>query len=94
MDIYGWLQLALFLGLLLLMTKPCGIYLERVLDGEGRTFLDPVMKPLERLLYRIGGIDSQKEQGWLQYAVSLIIFSLFGMIFYLCCFAPAILPAA
>ncbi|MEN6332157.1 MAG: potassium-transporting ATPase subunit KdpA, partial [Smithella sp.] len=73
--------MALFLGLLLLMTKPCGIYLERILDSEGRTFLDPVMKPLERLLYRICGVDSQKEQGWLQYAVSLLIFSLAGMIF-------------
>jgi K+-transporting ATPase ATPase A chain len=81
MDIYGWLQLALFLGLLLLLTKPCGLYLVRVLDGEGRTFLDPVMKPLEHLLYRICGIDSQKEQGWLPYAVSLIMFSLVGMIF-------------
>ncbi len=81
MDINGWLQLALFLGLLLLLTKPCGFYLERVLDSEGRTFLDPMMKPLERLLYRISGIDSQKEQGWLQYAISLLIFSLVGMIF-------------
>lgn len=81
MDIYGWLQLALFLGLLLLVTKPCGLYLERVLDGQGKTFLDPVMKPVERLLYRVCGIDSQKEQGWLQYAVSLLIFSLMSMIF-------------
>lgn len=81
MDINGWLQLALFSGLLLLLTKPCGLYLERVLDIEGRTFLDPMMKPLERLFYRICGIDSQKEQGWLQYAASLLIFSLAGMIF-------------
>ena len=81
MNTYGWLQLILFLGVLLLLTKPCGLYLERVLDGQGRTFLDPVMKPLERLLYRICSIDSQKEQGWLQYTLSLLIFSLVGMIF-------------
>ncbi|MEN6623963.1 MAG: potassium-transporting ATPase subunit KdpA, partial [Smithella sp.] len=81
MDVYGWLQLALFLGLLLLITKPCGLYLERVLDAQGKTFLDPVMKPVERLLYRLCGIDILKEQSWLQYAVSLIIFSLLGMIF-------------
>lgn len=81
MDIYGWLQLALFFGLLLLMTKPCGLYLERVLDSAGKTFLDPVMKPLERLLYSICGVNDQKEQCWLQYVVSLLIFSLLGMIF-------------
>ena len=50
MESTGWTQLAIFVGLLLVVTKPLGIYLVRVLDAGGRTFLDPVMKPFERLL--------------------------------------------
>ena len=53
MDVYGWLQLAIFVGLLLLLTKPMGLYLFRVLDIEGRTFLDPVLKQVEMLFYRV-----------------------------------------
>ena len=53
MDLYGWIQLALFLGLLLLVTRPMGVYLFRVLDPQGKTFLDPVLKPVERLFYRL-----------------------------------------
>ncbi|MRR16891.1 MAG: potassium-transporting ATPase subunit KdpA, partial [Deltaproteobacteria bacterium] len=81
MDRYGWLQLAVFVGALLLLTKPMGLHLSRVLDREGRTFLDPIIKPIERLFYRIFRIDSQKEQDWKQYAVSLFLFSLTGFIF-------------
>jgi len=62
MDMYGWLQLAAFVGLLLLLTKPMGLYLFRVLDGEGRTFLDPVLKPVELLFYRIFRVDRKQEQ--------------------------------
>jgi len=81
MDRYGWLQLAVFIGALLLLTKPMGLYLARVLDGEGRTLLDPAVKPVERLFYRMFRIDPQKEQDWKQYAVSLLLFSLTGLIF-------------
>src|ERR1035437_4254640 len=81
MDMYGWLQLAAFIGLLLLLTKPMGLYLVRVLDGEGRTFLDPVLKPLELLFYRIFRVDRKQEQDWKQYAVSLLMFSLIGLLF-------------
>lgn len=81
MDIYGWLQLAAFIGLLLLLTKPAGLYLIRVLDGDGRTFLDPVLKPLEMLLYRIFRVDPQREQDWKQYTGSLLMFSLVGLLF-------------
>jgi K+-transporting ATPase ATPase A chain len=80
-DIYGWLQLALFIGLLALLTKPVGLYLVRVLDPAARTFLDPVVKPLERLIYRLLGIDSGREQGWRQYTTSLVFFSLAGLLF-------------
>jgi len=80
-DIFGWLQLALFIGLLALLTKPMGLYLVRVLDPAARTFLDPVVKPLERLIYRLLGIDPGSEQGWQQYTTSLVLFSLAGLLF-------------
>ena len=81
MDMYGWLQLVAFIGLLLLLTKPMGLYLFRVLDGEGRTFLDPVLKPVEMLFYRVFRVDRKQEQDWKQYTVSLLMFSLIGLLF-------------
>ena len=81
MDLYGWIQLALFLGLLLLVTRPMGVYLYRVLDPQGKTFLDPVLKPVERLFYRVMRVDPTSEQGWKRYAVSLLLFSLVGLLF-------------
>jgi potassium-transporting ATPase potassium-binding subunit len=81
MDLSGWLQLALFLGLLFAVTKPLGLYLTRVLEPEGKTRLDRPVKPVERFLYRILGIDPKMEQDWRHYARSLIVFSLAGMLF-------------
>ena len=81
MNLIGWLQLGLFLGAVLLVTKPLGAYLLRVLDAEGRTFLDPAIGPVERLIYRILGVDSRTEQRWPQYAVSLLVFSTISMLF-------------
>jgi potassium-transporting ATPase potassium-binding subunit len=81
MNYYGWLQLAIFVGLLLVLTKPMGIYLSRVLDPQGRTLLDPVMGPVERLFYRLFGIDSAKEQDWRHYLVSLLTFSCVSLLF-------------
>ncbi len=75
MNTSGWLQLAFFSIILLALTKPMGLYLVRVLDADGRTFLDPVLKPVERLIYRFTGIDPAKEQDWKGYAVSVLIFS-------------------
>lgn len=81
MDFYGWIQLALFLGLLLLVTRPMGVYLYRVLDPQGKTLLDPVLKPVERLLYRLMRVDPKAEQDWKRYALSLLVFSLVGVLF-------------
>jgi K+-transporting ATPase ATPase A chain len=81
MDIYGWLQLAAFVSLLLLLTKPMGIYLFHVLDSEGRTWLDPVLKPLELLFYRLFRVDQKQEQDWRQYTLSILMFSLVGLLF-------------
>jgi K+-transporting ATPase ATPase A chain len=81
MSISGWIQLAFFIGVLLLITKPLGIYLFQVLDANGRTFLDPVIKPFERLTYRLIGVDPEKEQGWILYTIAMLIFSLVTMVF-------------
>lgn len=81
MHINDWLQLGLFLGLLALITKPMGLYLLQVLDANGRTWLDPVVKPVENLTYKILGIDPQREQGWKQYTVALLVFSFVGILF-------------
>ena len=81
MDLYGWIQLVLFLGLLLLVTRPMGVYLYRVLDPQGKTFLDPLLKPVERLFYRLMRVDPRSEQDWKRYAVSLLLFSLVGTVF-------------
>jgi potassium-transporting ATPase potassium-binding subunit len=76
MNISGWLQLALFLVALILITKPLGIYLFQVLDANGRTFLDPVIKPFERLTYRVFGVNPEKEQGWILYTIAMLIFEM------------------
>src|SRR5512143_2470378 len=81
MDLFGWLQLALFMGLLLLVTRPMGVYLYRVLDPQGKTFLDPLLKPVELLFYRGMRVDPRSEQDWKRYAVSLLLFSLVGTVF-------------
>ncbi len=77
----AWLQFALYLGALLLITKPLGLYLVRVLDPHERTFLDGLVKPFERLTYRLCGVDPEREQSWRGYAFSLLAFSLVGMLF-------------
>jgi len=76
-----WIQFALFLGLLTLITKPLGLYLMQVLDANGRTWLDPVIRPVEKLTYKLLGIDPQREQGWKQYTFAILAFSFFGVAF-------------
>ncbi len=81
MDFYGLLQLCSFVGILLACTKPMGVYLSMVLNADGKTFIDPIVQPLERLLYRVLGIDSKPEQTWRQYAISLSVFSMISLLF-------------
>ena len=76
-----WLQLALFVGVLGLITKPLGLYLLQVLDAGGKTWLDPVCKPLERLTYRLMGVDAGREQDWQQYTLAMLLFSLVSCLF-------------
>ena len=77
MTINGWAQIALYSVLLILLTKPFGGYLTRVFAGE-RTFLSPVLRPLEAGLYRICGVAEAEEQHWVSYAMAMLAFSLAG----------------
>src|SRR5471032_3248984 len=81
MNAHQWLELSLYIGALVLVTKPLGIYLGRVFDANGRTWLDPVMRPLEKLTYWIFRVDPKQEQGWKQYTFALLIFSLVSLLF-------------
>src|SRR5690348_14883925 len=76
-----WLQLAVFVGVLALITKPIGLYLTQVLDVKGRTWLDPVFKPLERVTYRLMGVNAAAEQDWKQYTLAMLLFSLVSGLF-------------
>ena len=75
----GWLQILIFLGLILLVTKPLGVFMARVFSRE-KTFMDPVLRPLERLLYRVTGVDENHEMRWTEYAISMLLFSAVSMI--------------
>ena len=75
----GWLQIVLFLLLVLLVTKPMGVFMTRVFNRE-KTFMDPVLRPIERLLYRVTGVDENHEMRWTEYAISMLLFSLVSMI--------------
>src|SRR6201997_4152153 len=74
MTINGWLQIFVFLALIFAVTKPLGVFMTRVFAGE-RTFLDPVLRPIERLLYRVTGVDEKREMRWTEYAVAMLLFS-------------------
>jgi K+-transporting ATPase ATPase A chain len=75
----GWFQIFLFLALVLAVTKPIGIFMARVFNRE-RTFMDPVLRPTERLLYRVTGVDEDREMRWTEYAIAMLLFSVVSMI--------------
>ena len=79
MTINGWLQIGFFLLLVFLVTKPMGVFMARVFNRE-KTFLDPILRPLERLLYRVTGADENHEMRWTEYAIAMLLFSLVSMI--------------
>ncbi|MEA3208618.1 MAG: potassium-transporting ATPase potassium-binding subunit [Chthoniobacter sp.] len=93
MNISGWIQLILYVGILLAITKPLGLYLCKVLDVDGKTFLDPVIKPLERLTYKLIGVDAKEEHDWKHYTIAMLLFSMVGMLFsYAILRLQAVLP--
>ena len=73
MTVNGWAQIALYSALIVALTRPLGGYLTRVMQGE-RTFLTPVLRPLERAVYAVCGVDERAEQGWAGYAVGMLAF--------------------
>ena len=75
----GWFQILVFLLLVFLVTKPLGIFMARVFSRE-KTFLDPVLRPIERVLYRVTGVDENHEMRWTEYAISMLLFSMASMV--------------
>jgi len=75
----GWLQIGIFLVVLFAVTKPLGVFMTRVFSGE-KTFLDPVLRPIERLVYRLSGVDDKREMDWKEYTISMLLFSVVSML--------------
>ena len=74
----GWFQIGVFLLVIFAVAKPLGVYMARVFSSE-KTFLDPVLRPVERLLYRVTGVDETREMSWKEYAISMLLFSVTSM---------------
>jgi K+-transporting ATPase ATPase A chain len=79
MTINGWLQIGIFLALILAVTKPMGVFMTRVFNRE-RTFMDPVLRPIERLIYRATGVDENHDMRWTEYAFAMLLFSAVSML--------------
>jgi K+-transporting ATPase ATPase A chain len=79
MTFNGWIQIIVYFLVLLAITKPLGLYMFKVFTGE-RTWLSPILRPMEAGLYRASGVDENGEQNWLRYAVAVLLFSLAGML--------------
>jgi K+-transporting ATPase ATPase A chain len=79
MTVIGWIQILLYCAIVVALVKPLGWYMTRVFNGEP-TFLSPVLRPVERGLYWIGGVDEKREQHWLTYAVAMLLFHVGGFL--------------
>src|SRR5499433_1031991 len=79
MTVNGWFQIIFFVLLIFLVTKPMGVFMARVFNRE-KTFMDPVLRPLERLLYRVTGVDENHEMRWTEFAISMLLFSVVSMV--------------
>jgi potassium-transporting ATPase potassium-binding subunit len=75
----GWIQIALYAVIVIAITAPLGGYMMRVFGGE-RTFLTPVLRPIERLFYAISGVDEKEDQHWTVYTIAMLVFSLAGFV--------------
>jgi K+-transporting ATPase ATPase A chain len=75
----GWLQIIVYLAVILAITRPMGVFMARVFNRE-RTFLDPVLRPVERLLYRLTLVDEEHEMRWTEYAFAMLLFSCVSML--------------
>jgi K+-transporting ATPase ATPase A chain len=79
MNIYSWIQLVFYIVVLLLLAKPLGSFMAKVYQGE-RTFLDPILKPVERFLYRLSGVKAEEEMNWKVYAIAMMLFNVIGLL--------------
>src|SRR4051794_13543061 len=79
MTLSGLLQILLFVVVLALITKPLGFYMTKVYNGE-KTFLDFILKPVERLIYAICRVEAREEMNWKQYGIAMLIFSLVSVL--------------
>ena len=79
MTLNGWLQILVFFAIILAVTKPLGVFMARVFTHE-KTFLDPVLRPLERLIYKLTGVNEEREMRWTEYAAAMLLFSVVSMI--------------
>ena len=79
MTLIGWIQIFLYCAIVVALVKPLGWYMTRVFNGEA-TFLSPVLRPVERGIYWIGGVDERREQHWLTYAVAMLLFHVGGFL--------------
>ena len=75
----GWFQIALYFLLIVLIARPLGIYMANVFERR-KTFLDPVLVPIERILYRLTGVEADKEMRWTEYGIAMLLFSLVSML--------------
>src|SRR5450756_1770140 len=92
MTAIGWIQIVLYCAIIAALAKPLGWYMTRVFNGE-RTFLSPVLRPVEAALYWVGGVDEKREQSWLIYTVSMLFFHVGGfLILYVLMRVQAVLP--
>jgi K+-transporting ATPase ATPase A chain len=92
MTAIGWIQILLFCAIIVALVKPLGWYMTRVFNGE-RTFLSPILRPVEAGLYWIGGVDEKREQHWLTYTVAMLFFHVGGfLILYAVMRLQAVLP--
>jgi potassium-transporting ATPase potassium-binding subunit len=92
MTVIGWIQILLFCAIIVALAKPLGWYMTRVFNGE-RTFLSPILRPLEAGLYWIGGVDEKREQHWMTYTVAMLLFHVGGfLILYALMRLQAVLP--
>jgi K+-transporting ATPase ATPase A chain len=79
MNLYSWLQLIFYIVVLLLLAKPLGSFMAKVYQGE-RTFLDPVLAPVERFIYRLSGVKPEEDMNWKTYAIAAMLFNLLGLL--------------
>jgi K+-transporting ATPase ATPase A chain len=92
MTAIGWIQILLYCAIIVALVKPLGWYMTRVFDG-GRTFLSPVLRPIELALYWVGGVDEKREQHWVTYTVAMLLFHVGGfLILYALMRFQAVLP--